>query len=304
MKSLSSHALPFVAVWVVMVTIGTAPACRLFTFVRTSMRTSDSSEPGLVHASSPASAARVTAWRVSPDVRADPDAEATVLLDLRRGQCHALNPLGTCIWRLLSGAAGGLTEAGLAAALRPLVANPPSHLESDVRAFLVTLSRKGLVLPTAPGGGESAHAADAAAATFAVPPVLRRVRRASLQFVAAFSLLLASDLVMRLAGVRGLRALVSRVSLREQAAEADSVESAKALALVVHRAAAYYYKHAWCLHRAVATSCFLRLNGIASTVCIGFHPMPFYGHAWVEVHDTVVDDRIAVRTRYRVLERF
>lgn len=304
MKSLSSHALLVVAVGGAMLTMSMARACRLFTFARTSMRTSDSREPDLAHASSPASEARATAWRVSPDVRADQGAEATVLLDLRRGECHALNPLGTCIWRLLSGAADGLTDAGLAAALRPLVSNPPSHLESDVRAFLVTLSRKGLVFAAAPGGGEDARSAGATAATFTVPPVLRRVRRSSLQFVAAFSLLLASDLVMRIAGVRGLRALVSRVSLREQAADADSVESAKALALVVHRAAAYYYKHAWCLHRAVATSCFLRLNGIASTVCIGFHPMPFYGHAWVEVHDTVVDDRIAVRTRYRILERF
>lgn len=278
-------------------------------------------ERSLAHASTQVPEPRAIAWTVSPDVRADLTADATVLLDLRGGQCHALNPLGTCIWRLLSGAAGGLTDAGLAAALRPLVSGAPSHLESDVRVFRDTLSRKGLVLPAPDARAETrdreadvrssahepGHSAGPGVATFTVPPVLRRVRRSSLQFAAAFSLLLASDLVMRVAGVRGLRALVSRVRLRDPAPDADraeSVESAKALSGVVHRAAAYYYKHAWCLHRAVATSCFLRLNGIASTVCIGFHPMPFYGHAWVEVHDTVVDDRLAVRSRYRVLDRF
>lgn len=244
-----------------------------------------------------------TAWTMAPDVRADLAADATVLLDLRRGQCYALNPLGACIWRLLSEAAGGLTDAALVSALRPLVSGAPPDFASEVQAFRVNLARKGLIRPAGPNA-RAGTTSDFGASRLTMPPLLRRVRRSSLQFAAAFSLLLASDVVMRVAGVRGLRAFVARVRPRDQATGADSLESAKALVHVVNRAAACYYKHAWCLHRAVATSCFLRLNGIASTVCIGFHPMPFYGHAWVEVNDTIVDDRVAARTRYRVLERF
>ena len=70
------------------------------------------------------------------------EGEGAVLLHLDTGQYHSLNRLGTLIWRLVD---GGSTVAGLVAALRAELEDPPDTLEADVQAFVAGLRERGLI---------------------------------------------------------------------------------------------------------------------------------------------------------------
>jgi hypothetical protein len=62
-----------------------------------------------------------------------------------------------------------------------------------------------------------------------------------------------------------------------------------------------YWKPVLCLQRSVCATRLLRRHGIAARLVIGYRPVPFLSHAWVEVAGRVVNDSPAYQHRLRVL---
>ena len=116
----------------------------------------------------------------------------------------------------------------------------------------------------------------------------------------AFFALVLVDGVARIGGFHRLHELVRRTPRL-----GSSEDSAKTQRICsgVDRAAAYYFKKAWCLQRSATTTILLRLVGINAEMVIGVEKIPFYAHAWVEVDGTVVNDHPVVKTRYAELDR-
>lgn len=105
--------------------------------------------------------------------------------------------------------------------------------------------------------------------------------------------------VVRLAGFRtlhaGLRCRRPRAR-RSAHSEADVLWS-------VDEACVWYWKRAACLQRSVVAAWLLRTHGIDAQMVIGFRPLPFESHAWVEIDGRVVNDRPQYQRAFRVLDR-
>jgi hypothetical protein len=75
------------------------------------------------------------------------------------------------------------------------------------------------------------------------------------------------------------------------------------LCRAVDLACVFYFKRVLCLQRSAATTCLLRRHGWHADMVIGVQMLPFRSHAWVEVDDTVVNDKSYVQELYSELER-
>jgi hypothetical protein len=69
----------------------------------------------------------------------------------------------------------------------------------------------------------------------------------------------------------------------------------------VDEACVWYGRPVLCLQRSVVTTILLRRHAHNATLVIGFRPVPFESHAWVEVNDVVVNDRPQYKQRFKVL---
>lgn len=103
-------------------------------------------------------------------------------------------------------------------------------------------------------------------------------------------------LIRKFAGVHdAVRAC--RVAKRRTAPSIDDIIWA------VDEACVWYVKRAACLQRSAVATWLLRRNGVASTLVIGYRPVPFESHAWVEVDGQIVNDRPQYQRFFTVLER-
>jgi hypothetical protein len=62
-----------------------------------------------------------------------------------------------------------------------------------------------------------------------------------------------------------------------------------------------YWKRVLCLQRSFCMTRLLRARGIPARLVIGYRPVPFFSHAWVELNGRVVNDSQAYRQRLHVL---
>ena len=67
-------------------------------------------------------------------------------------------------------------------------------------------------------------------------------------------------------------------------------------------ACAFYLKRALCLQRSTILVKMLRRRGVAAHLVIGAQKLPFKAHAWVEVEGEIINDRLASREKFLVLE--
>ena len=65
----------------------------------------------------------------------------------------------------------------------------------------------------------------------------------------------------------------------------------------------WYVKRAACFQRSVVATWILRRHGHAASLVIGYRPIPFESHAWVEVDGLVVNDLPQYRKAFAVLDR-
>ncbi len=71
----------------------------------------------------------------------------------------------------------------------------------------------------------------------------------------------------------------------------------------VDEACVWYVKRAPCLQRSAVATRLLRRHGVPAELVIGYRPIPFESHAWVEVGGQIVNDRPQYKKFFAVLER-
>ena len=111
------------------------------------------------------------------------------------------------------------------------------------------------------------------------------------------------DVALKAAGFHRFYRLVERCPTLGSQPEHRRAEVARRTCTAVDRARTYYFKRAWCLQRAAASVCLLRLRGIPAELVIGVRKIPFYAHAWTEVERTVVNDPPAVKSSFAEIVR-
>ncbi|HWW87418.1 MAG TPA: lasso peptide biosynthesis B2 protein [Vicinamibacterales bacterium] len=111
--------------------------------------------------------------------------------------------------------------------------------------------------------------------------------------------LAAFDLVM-LAGFARAHERVRRCRVRRRLAATPSLEH---IVWAVDEACVWYVKRAPCLQRSAVATRLLRRYGLPAELVIGYRPLPFESHAWVEVNGLVVNDRPQYQKHFAVLER-
>lgn len=108
------------------------------------------------------------------------------------------------------------------------------------------------------------------------------------------------DLVNSVFGFRGTWALLRRTPTRDdRAMHAGKDHICRAMDWAI----SLYFRPVLCLQRSVATARLLRRHGENATVVVGYCPVPFFSHAWVEIDDVVVNDMNAYRDRLNIMFR-
>lgn len=135
------------------------------------------------------------------------------------------------------------------------------------------------------------------------PVDVRRARtlRELAGLTVAFAGLVAVDLLVRTHGFPGLYRRIASWPVR--AVRRGGPSRIGEICSAVDRAAALYFKRAWCLQRSATATVLLRRAGFPAEMVIGVQSMPFAAHAWVELDGEVANDRPGVRETYDVIER-
>jgi hypothetical protein len=92
-----------------------------------------------------------------------------------------------------------------------------------------------------------------------------------------------------------------RLNPQPTAPEPTNHELVRTICNAASLAACLYWKPVLCLQRSVCIVRLLRKHGVVSRLVIGYRPVPFFSHAWVEVNGRIVNDSPAYQERLRVL---
>jgi hypothetical protein len=111
--------------------------------------------------------------------------------------------------------------------------------------------------------------------------------------------LIAHDFFMSRHDFASLNRRVREFTLRQGTAGTSATETVR-FALDV--ACCFYPRRALCLQRSAVLVKILRAHGIPAHMVIGAQKLPFKAHAWVEVDGKIVNDRLASREKFLVLE--
>jgi Transglutaminase-like superfamily len=110
---------------------------------------------------------------------------------------------------------------------------------------------------------------------------------------------LAAFDIARPAGFARLCAAVHRCRRSSQRRIVDPAD----VVWSVDEACVWYVKRALCLQRSVVATWLLRRHGFAAEMVIGYRPLPFESHAWVEIDERVVNDLPQYQRAFTVLNR-
>jgi hypothetical protein len=130
---------------------------------------------------------------------------------------------------------------------------------------------------------------------------LRRAHRRAMLTSQAWLALVMFDLIA-LAGFRRVHQHVRhrRVKHRSRIHSTALIDD---VIWAVEEACVWYFKRAACLQRSAVATWLLRGHGVAADLVIGYRPIPFESHAWVEVAGIVINDRPQYQKFFAVLER-
>jgi hypothetical protein len=237
-------------------------------------------------------------FEATEHVRSVGGREGAVLLDLRSGKYLALNDVGGRIWQRIE---RGEPRAAILAGLEAEIEAPAGRVREDADAFLSHLLDRGLIRSRradAPPAAPAARPTPAEAA--GEEPAVARLRLRPLWVLLAWLGLLVADLALKLLGFHRFHTVLRRLPTRRP--ERGEAGLATALSQAVDRAAAFYFKRAWCLQRSAVAMVLLRLRGLPAKLVIGIHQVPFHAHAWVELHGRVINDRPWLPEAYAVIE--
>jgi hypothetical protein len=115
----------------------------------------------------------------------------------------------------------------------------------------------------------------------------------------SFGGLIAHDLFMTSHRFSSLHERVRQFPVRASNPRAKSIDI---LVFAFDIACCFYPKRVLCLQRSAVLVKILRRYGIPAHMVIGAQRLPFRAHAWVEVNGEIIDDRVAAREKFLVLE--
>jgi transglutaminase superfamily protein len=243
--------------------------------------------------------------RLAPDIYISPVTEdGCVVLDFRQDKVLSVNKTGAVILHKIASSESGLSRADLvSAASIEIGASAPSRNEFIVDNLIDKLNEKGLLQSSATSARGDVRWFRGMAVRCAVSGtrfLIGGLLKLKLHTPAALAALTMVDVALKLVGINALRRIVSDWPVNGEAPDSKMVAD---VCSTVIRACAWYSKKARCLQRSATTTCLLRGIGAPAEMVIGVHKMPFYGHAWVEVHGKVVNDHPKVQTFFHVLSR-
>ncbi|MFC5862186.1 lasso peptide biosynthesis B2 protein [Acidicapsa dinghuensis] len=120
-----------------------------------------------------------------------------------------------------------------------------------------------------------------------------------LLFLEAYARLIGHDLFLSKNGLAALHGAIKRYPLRSRRRQSISIEH---MSYLVDLACAFYPKRAMCLQRSAVLVKMLRRHGVPALLVIGAQKLPFRAHAWVEVEGKIINDRLALRETFLVME--
>jgi hypothetical protein len=129
-------------------------------------------------------------------------------------------------------------------------------------------------------------------------PSVARIVRLTLTTIEAWVGLCVFD-IARLRGFPVLHRNVRAWPIRAR----RSALSAADVIWAVDEACVWYLKRSACLQRSTVATRLLRRHGIAAELVIGYRPIPFESHAWIEVDGRIVNDLPQYQARFTVLDR-
>jgi hypothetical protein len=250
-------------------------------------------------------ASTLTNIRLAPDIYISPVTEdGCVILDFRQDKVLSVNKTGAVILQKIASSESGLSRADLvSAASAEINVSAPYRNESIVDNLIDKLNEKGLLQSSAisaRGGVQWLRGMAAQCAVNGTRFLIGALLKLKLHTPAALAALTMVDVALKLVGINALRRIVSDWPINGEAADSRVVAY---VCSTVIRACSWHSKKAHCLQRSATTTCLLRSVGAPAEMVIGVHKMPFYGHAWVEVHGEVVNDHPKVQTFFQILSR-
>jgi len=125
---------------------------------------------------------------------------------------------------------------------------------------------------------------------------MQRIKPAWLVFSALYQLA-RYDVISALRGP----ANIQKLNPQPITGEPTNREVVRTICNAVSLAACLYWKPVLCLQRSVCIVRMLRRHDVVARLVIGYRPVPFFSHAWVEVNDRIVNDSPTYRERLQVL---
>ena len=233
------------------------------------------------------------ALTLSGDARGVRVDDYLIVLDRRRGTYSSFNLTGALVWKQLERGAGATQ---IAESLARDFDIPVEHALGDVTTMLESLRRSGLVVSAREAGAPRSEAASPPCSELAESvarqlfevPEKRRPRAGAASLLHALAVLARIDVAMRTSGLGRLERMIAG---RDRVAQTlPPVSRVWSLIDAADRAAALYFKQAWCLQRSAACAYVLRRRGVPAELVIGVHPSPFFAHAWVEIGGRAVNE--------------
>src|SRR6266513_2937441 len=114
-------------------------------------------------------------------------------------------------------------------------------------------------------------------------PVAVRSPAGVLNALCAWCLLVLTDVALMAGGFSCFYAMVKAWPTIGAAPPDRVQDSVSRVTGAVNIARTCYFKRAWCLQRAAAAVCYLRLCGVNAQLVIAVQKFPFHAHAWAEV---------------------
>ena len=117
--------------------------------------------------------------------------------------------------------------------------------------------------------------------------------------VEAYLLLIGHDIFMARHDFQSLCRRLGETRLRERSKSQSSTTDVDS---ALSDACAFYPKQVLCLHRSTVLVQMLRRRGVVAKLVIGTQTLPFKAHAWVETDGNILNDRLASREAFQILE--
>jgi Transglutaminase-like superfamily/Coenzyme PQQ synthesis protein D (PqqD) len=230
--------------------------------------------------------------------------DGCIILDVRQDSILSLNSTGAFMFAKLAASENGMTRAELLVSIAEEFGDvPQTRLEAAVDRLVNQLIERSIIHTRIAHGLSRAWTRNnvSAACVFCLKAVINPLLRMKARAAAALILLTSVDVLLKVGGFSTLHELVKRWKLRQLSL--DTTDIIVAGCATVEKACIWHPKEKLCLQRSAVATCLLRSLGVPAEMVIGIHKMPFYGHSWVEVDGTVVNDHKNVQTFFEVISR-